>query len=33
MKQDRITLFVALLAAFGFCIAAAFVTLIIAEPI
>ena len=33
MKRDRITLFVALLATFGFCIAAAFAALIIAEPI
>ena len=33
MKRDRIALFVALLAVFGFCIAAAFVALIIAEPI
>jgi len=33
MKRDRITLFIALLAAFGALIATAFVSLIIAEPI
>jgi hypothetical protein len=33
MKRDRIVLFIALLATLGFCIAAAFVALIIAEPI
>lgn len=33
MKRDHIVLFVALLAAFGFCIAAALAALIIAEPI
>jgi hypothetical protein len=33
MKRDRIVLFVALLATFGFCITAAFIAMIIAEPI
>lgn len=33
MKRDRIVLFIALLAVFGFVIGAAFVALIIAEPI
>lgn len=33
MKRDRIALFIALLAVFGFCIAAGFVALIVAEPI
>lgn len=33
MKRDRIALFAALLAVFGICIAAAFASLIIAEPI
>ena len=33
MKRDRISLFVALLAIFGVCIAAAFASLIILEPI
>jgi len=33
MKRDRIALFIAFLAVFGFTIAAAFVSLIIAEPI
>jgi hypothetical protein len=33
MKRDRIVLFIALLATFGFCIAAAFAALIIAEPL
>jgi len=33
MKRDRIVLFVALLAVFGFMIAAAFISLIILEPI
>jgi hypothetical protein len=33
MKRDRIALFVALLAVFGFTIAAAFISLIILEPI
>lgn len=33
MKRDRIVLFVALLATFMACIAAAFISLIISEPI
>jgi len=33
VKRDRIVLFIALLSVFGFCIAAAFASLIIAEPI
>jgi len=33
MKRDRISLFVALLAIFGVCIAAAFASFIILEPI
>jgi len=33
MKRDRIVLFVALLAVFGFMIAAAFISLIVLEPI
>lgn len=33
MKRDRIVLFIALLATFGLCIATAFISLIIVEPI